>query len=149
VVEHAVWVDQVFRVEYSAAVIALISTGGDVVAVWTFSFYETVWQEAFVVLTVWEDDVLFEDVSVLVQGLVEFLDELLVDRALGASIVVELDMEGFDAAGEDPVVLVSELARCDLASYGFNFYGCAVFVAARYHNYVFAFEAQVARVDIG
>ena len=105
-VEDAVWIDQVLRVEYSAAVVALVSPGGDVVAVWTFSLHESVWEEPLVVLTIWQDYVLFEDVSVLVQGPVEFLDELLVDWALGAGVVVELYVELFDAAGENSVILV-------------------------------------------
>ena len=105
-VEHAVWIDQILRIEYSAAVIALISTGRDVVAVWTFSFHEPVRQKALVIFAVRKDDVLFEDISVLVKGPVEFLDELLVNRTLRASIVVELDVEASNAAGEDSVILV-------------------------------------------
>ena len=104
-VEDAVWINQVLRVEYSAAVVALVSTGRDVVAVWTFSFYEPVWQEALVVFAVWQDDVLFEDVSVLVKGPVEFLNELLVNGAFCSCVVVELDVELFDAASEYSMIL--------------------------------------------
>jgi len=106
VVEDAVWIDQILRVEYSAAVVALVSSGGDVVAVWAFSFYEPVGQEALVVFAVWQDNVLFEDISVLVEGAIEFLDELLVDRALGAGVIVKLDVEAFDAVSEDAMILV-------------------------------------------
>ena len=105
-VEDAVWIDQILRVEYSAAIVTLVATSGDVVAVGAFSFYEPVWQEALVVLAVRQDDVLFEDISVPVYGPVEFLDELLVNRTLRASIVVELDVEASNAAGEDSVILV-------------------------------------------
>ena len=105
-VEYAVWIDQILRVEYSAAVVALVSAGGGVVAVWTFSFYEPVWQEALVVFAVWQNDVLFEDISVLVEGAIEFLDELFVNRAFCSCVVVELYVELFDAVREDSVILV-------------------------------------------
>ena len=105
-VEDAVWIDQILRVEYSAAVVALVSSGGDVVAVWTFSFYEPVGQEALVVFAVWQDNVLFEDISVLVEGAIEFLDELLVNRTFCSCVVVELNVELLDAAGEDSMILV-------------------------------------------
>ena len=65
-VEHAVWVDEVFRIEYSAAVVALVSPGGNVMAVWAFALYESIGEEALVILTIREDDVLLEDVSVLI-----------------------------------------------------------------------------------
>ena len=71
------------------------------------------------------------------------------NRALCSCVVVELDVEGFDAAGEDSMILVRQLAGCDLAFYCFNFYWCAVFVAARHHDDVFAFQSQVACVDVG
>jgi len=106
VVEYAVWIDQILRVEYSAAVVALVPAGRDVVAVWTFSLYKPIRQEALVIFTVRQDDVLFEDISVLVEGAIEFLDELLVDRALGAGVIVKLDVEAFDAVSEDAMILV-------------------------------------------
>jgi hypothetical protein len=58
-------------------------------------------------------------------------------------------MEGPNAAREDTVILVGQLARRDLALYGLDFDWSSMFVAARYHNNVFAFQSQVARVDIG
>jgi hypothetical protein len=76
------------------------------VAVWTFAFYEPVGQEAFVVLAIREDNILFENIPVLVQDPIEFLDEPLVNRTLCPSIIVELDVESFDAACEDSVILV-------------------------------------------
>jgi len=76
------------------------------VAVWAFSFDEPVRQEALVVLAVWQDDVLFEDESVLVEGAIEFLDELLVNGAFCSCVVVELDVEPFDAASKDSMILV-------------------------------------------
>jgi len=106
VVEYAIWIDQILRVEYSAAIVTLIATSGDVVAVGAFSFYEPVGQETLVIFTIRQNDVLFEHVSILVQGPVEFPDELLVNRAFCSCVVVELDVELFDAARKDSVILV-------------------------------------------
>jgi hypothetical protein len=106
VVEYAVWVDEIFRVEYSSAVVALISTCWNVMTVGAFTLNKPIWQESLIVLAVWENDVLSENVSILVQSPVEFLDELLVNRALSPSVVVELDAELFDALSEDSMILV-------------------------------------------
>jgi len=105
-VEHTVWIDQILRIEYSTAVVALVSPSGNVVAIRAFAFYEPVRQEAFVVLAIREDNILFENIPVLVQDPIEFLDEPLVNRTLCPSIIVELDVESFDAACEDSVILV-------------------------------------------
>jgi hypothetical protein len=71
-----------------------------------FTLNKPIWQESLIVLAVWENDVLSENVSILVQSPVEFLDELLVNRALSPSVVVELDAELFDALSEDSMILV-------------------------------------------
>ena len=46
------------------------------------------------------------------------------------------------------MILVGQLAGRDLAFYCFNFDGCTMFVAARYHNNVFTFEAEIAGVYV-
>ena len=91
-VEHTVWIDQILRVQDSAAIVALVSPGRDVMAVGTFPFYKPVRKEALVVLTIRQDDVLFEDISVLVQRSIEFLNELLVDRTLRTSVIIKLNV---------------------------------------------------------
>jgi len=71
-----------------------------------------------------------------------------VDGALCPRVVVELDVECFEAVDEDLVVVVGQLAGAYSAFECFYLYRGAVFVAAAYHYDVFAFEAEIAGVDV-
>jgi hypothetical protein len=76
------------------------------VAVRALAFDETVREEAFVVETVELGYLLAVHVAVLLNFEVEVSDKLLVDSALGSSIVVELDLEGFEKLDDEFVVFV-------------------------------------------
>ena len=70
------------------------------------------------------------------------------DGALCPRVVVELDVECFEAIDEDFVVVVGQLAGTDPALERFHLDRSAVFVAAAHHDDVFAFEAEIAGVDV-
>ena len=70
------------------------------------------------------------------------------DWALCPRVVVELDVECFEAVDEDLVVVVGQLAGAYSPFECFYFYRGAVLVAAAYHYNVFAFEAEIAGVDV-
>ena len=137
-IEGAARVDEILRVQDSSAVIALVATRVGVVAVRAFAFDETVGEEAFVVETVELGYLLAVYVAVLLNFEVEVSDELFVDSAFGSSIVVELNLEGFEKLDDESVVLVGELARRYAEFDSFYFNGGAVFVAPAYHYDVFA-----------
>lgn len=80
---------------------------------------------------------------------VEVFDELFVDAALCSCIVVELYLEVFEKMHDQLMVLVGQLARRNAEFDGLHFDGSAMFVASTDHDDVFAFQSEIARVDIG
>jgi hypothetical protein len=138
VIEGAARVDEVLRVEDPATIIALVSARVGVVAVGAFAFDEAVWKETFVVKTVKLSNLLAVYVAVLLDFEVKVSDKLFVDSALGPSIVIELNLEGFEKLDDESVVFVGELARRYAEFDSFYFNGGAMLVAPAYHYDVFA-----------
>src|SRR6267378_2483219 len=106
VIEGAARVDEVLRVEDPAAIIALVASRVEIVTVGAFALDEAVRKEPFVVETVELGYLLAVYVAVLLDFEVEVSDELLVDSALGSSVVVELNLEGFEKLDDEFVVFV-------------------------------------------
>jgi hypothetical protein len=138
VIEGAARVDEVFRVEDPATIVALVASRVGVVAVRALAFDETVGEEAFVVEAVELGYFLAVYVAVFLDFEVEVSDELFVDSALGSRIVVELDLESFEKLDDEFVVLVGQLARRYAEFDSFYFNGGAMLVAPAYHYDVFA-----------
>ena len=149
VVEGAAWVDEVFRVEDPAAIIALVSASVGVVAVGAFAFDEAVWKEAFVVETVELGYLLAVHVAVLLDSEVEVSDELFVNSALSSSIVVEIYLESFQKVDDEFVVLVGQLARRNTEFDSLYLDRSAVLVAPAYHDDVLALQPKIARKNVG
>ncbi|SRR6266508_2071044 len=106
VIEGALRVDEVFRVEDSTTIVALVSPGVGVVAVGAFAFDEAVRKETFVVEAVELGYLLTVYEPVLLNFEIEVSDEFFVDLALGSCIVVELNLEGFEKLDDESVVFV-------------------------------------------
>ena len=106
VTEDAVWLDEVCGFEYLAAIIALISACPLGVAVGAFSLYETVRQKSLVVFAVWQNYALAVDVAVLFDFAVGLLNKFLVDPAFRSSVIVKLNVEGFEEVLDELVVPV-------------------------------------------
>src|SRR3989442_6285547 len=138
VIEGAAWVDQVFRVEDPAAIIALVSARVGVVAVGAFAFDEAVRKEAFVVETVELGYLLAVYVAVLLDFEVEVPDELFVNSAFSSSVVVEIYLEGFEKLDDEFVVLVGQLAGWNSEFDSLYLDRSAVLVASADHDNVFA-----------
>jgi hypothetical protein len=71
-----------------------------------------------------------------------------VDWALGSSIVVELYLESLEKMDDKFVVFVGQLTRGNTQFDCFHFNGSAMLVASTDHDDVFAFQSEIARVDI-
>jgi len=138
VIEGAAWVDEVFRVEDPAAIIALVSACVGVVAVGAFAFDEAVWKEAFVVEAEELGYLLAVYESVVLDFEVEVSDELFVNSAFSSSVVVEIYLEGFEKLDDEFVVLVGQLAGWNSEFDSLYLDGSAVLVAATDHDNVFA-----------
>jgi len=68
--------------------------------------------------------------------------------ALGSSIVIELYLESLEKMNDQFVVLVGQLAGRNAQFDCFHFDGSAVLVASADHDDVFAFQSEIARVDV-
>ena len=138
VTEDAARFDEVLGVENPATVIALVTARVGVVAIGAFAFDEAVWKETLVVEAVELRYLLAVYVAVLLDFEVEVSDKLLVDSALGSSVVVELNLEGFEKLDDEFVVLVGQLARRNTEFDGLYLDGGAMFVTSTHHDDVFA-----------
>src|SRR5207244_10036144 len=138
VIEGAAWVDEVFRVEDPAAIIALVSARVWVVAVGAFAFDETVGEKAFVVEAVELGYLFAVDEPVLLDFEVEVSDELFVDSAFSSSIVVEIYLESFEKVDDESVVLVGQLAGWNSEFDSLYLDRSDMFVTYSDHYHVFA-----------
>ena len=138
VIEGTTRVEEVFRVEDSSAIIALVPACVWVVAVRAFSLDETVWEKAFVVEAVELGYFLAVDKAVLLNFEVKILDKLFVDAALCSSVIVELNLERLEKLDDKLVVLVGKLARWYAPFDRFHLDGSTVFVAPTDHDNIFA-----------
>ena len=149
VIEGAARVDEVFRVEDPATIIALVSARVGVVTVGAFAFDEAVWKEPFVVEAVELGYLLAVYVAVLLDFEVEVSDKLLVDSAFGSSIVVELYLESLEEMDNEFVVLVGQLARRNTEFDRLYLDRSAMLIASADHDDVFALQSEIACINIG
>jgi hypothetical protein len=149
VIEGAARVDQVFRVEDPAAIIALVASRVGVVTVGAFAFDEAVWKESFVVKAVELGYLLAVYVAVLLDFEVEVSDELFVDWAFSSRIVVEIYLESLEKLDDEFVVLVGELARRNTEFDRLYLDRSAMLIASADHDDVFALQSEIACINIG
>jgi len=148
VIEGTTRVEEVFRVEDSSAIIALVPACVWVVAVRAFSLDETVWEKAFVVETIKLGYLLAVDEAVLLNFEVKVPYEFFMNSALGSSIIVEFNLEDLQKLDDEFVVLVRKLARWYAPFDGFHLDGSAVFVAPADHDNIFALQSKVTCVNV-
>ena len=141
-------VDQLVRVEFVAAVVALVTARTVGAADRAGAFDVTIWQGTPAGRG--DGDFLraLVDVPVLQALLEQFLHDMLVVRGGGAGKQVVAQAEIAQILGNHAVVAVREFLRADPLFIGLNENRGAVLIGSGHHQHVIALHALIARVHI-